>query len=145
MSEMLNSFNQIIDYNFNNLDNIKKEYGTVEALVENTDSAKVVVKLRDYITGDEEDNDRNARFAFLNKTGERLSIGDNVLIYYWNTITDGYVAIKIGLSTEPIIHPDMTADYNFVMTDDLDTILEISDNVHYLYFNPEFIPYDWGS
>lgn len=143
MSEMLNDFNSLIDYNYNQLEGIKKEYGTVELLIPNTDSGKVVVKLRDYVTGDEEDNGHNAKFTFLNKTGERLSVGDNVLVYYWNTIADGYVAIKIGLSAEPIIHPDMTADYSFTLTDDVGTINEISNNVHYVYMNPEFVPYDF--
>ena len=105
MTDSLSSFNSIIDKRFSQIENIKRQYGVVKRLIPNTDSAKVMVKIRnivdDDLTENENDNDLDEKnwITLLNKTGQRLNVGDTVWIYYWNTITDGYVAIKIGKPT----------------------------------------------
>lgn len=136
---MLNDFNNIIDYNYQALDTIKREYGVVKQWVPYTDSAKVVVKV---LNRDDKDGEKETLLTLLNKTGERLNVGDNVLIYYWNTLSDGYVAIKIGESSPPVSHPDKNATWSYVMIepDRLDDIIKIADDVHYLSLNPEFVP-----
>lgn len=40
--------------------------------------------------------------TLLNKTGELLSIGDNVLIYYWTKISSGYVGFRFGKTSNYI-------------------------------------------
>lgn len=136
MSDVLENFNRIVDYNYQALDTIKREYGTIKELVPDTDSAKVVVKFLNR----NEDNGIETILTLLNKTGERLQVEDNVMIYYWNTLSDGYVAIKLGESSPPVDRPDKTSTFSYVMTDDLDTIRNIADDVHYLGLNPEFVP-----
>ena len=34
--------------------------------------------------------------SLVNKTGEKLSVGDNVHVHYWGNITSGYIAIRNG-------------------------------------------------
>ena len=142
---MLNSFNTIIDNNYKTLEHIKRKYGIVKELIPNTDSAKVRVKIRDLDKEDDEEeteSDIKKTLLFLNKTGEKLRVGDHVIIYYWQTISDGYVAIKIGLSEEPPHKRNLQAYFAYSMTDDLDTLQGMTQNIHYISFNPEFVPFD---
>ena len=39
--------------------------------------------------------------SLINKTGEKLSVGDNVHVHYWGNITSGYIAIRNG-SVKPL-------------------------------------------
>lgn len=43
--------------------------------------------------------DTSKDVTLLNKSHDALEMGDYVWVHYWNTITDGYIAIKVGLST----------------------------------------------
>lgn len=43
--------------------------------------------------------DTSKDITLLNKSHDALELGDYVWVHYWNTITDGYIAIKVGLST----------------------------------------------
>lgn len=105
--------NNLITTRLNQMPRIKRIIGVVKKVVEDTDSAKVKVKIRDinnedYIKPDEvdgeseqdeqEDPDEKHWLTLLNKSKDKLEVGDCVWVHYWNTISDGYVAIKIGLS-----------------------------------------------
>ena len=61
-----------------------------------------------------------------NRTGEPLDEGDEVLIYYWKNITDGYIAIKLGLSRYPTNYYLNTA---VVKLENTSRIELISDNI----------------
>lgn len=62
-------------------------YGKVVSY--NSDTCKAVIELNEY---------NNAQKTFLNKSGEKLSIGDNVWIYYrGGGINCGYIALRNGL------------------------------------------------
>lgn len=110
MSDVLSCFDSLVDCTFENIENIKRQYGVIKKLIPDTDSAKVKVKIRNIVDDDlteteiENDPDEKNWLTLLNKTKQRLKIGDAVWIYYWRTITDGYVAIKIGKPTESISH-----------------------------------------
>lgn len=140
MNSIIDSLNGIIDSNYKSLDTIKRVNGTVTKSYPDIDSkigyAKVVVKIVDF------DNEIERLLMLPNKSGERLGVGDRVLIYYWNTITDGYVALKLGLSAAPYVKPDKSLSYGYTMTNDIKTIKKIATNVHYISFNPAFVPFD---
>lgn len=133
---MLDSLNSIIDSNYESLETMKRKYGVVKKLIPNTDSAKVKVKIRnitndDYITPEEneeeqEDPDEKNWLTLLNKTGERLAVCDCIWVYYWRTITDGYVAIKIG--KHDYTRFGVKLEKAMTITDHLDTVEKISEN-----------------
>ena len=135
--EALDSLNAIIDYNYGKIETIKRKYGVIKKLIPDTDSAKVKVKIRDinnedYIKPDEdeeeqEDPDEKNWLTMLNKTGERLEVGDCVWVYYWRTITDGYVAIKIGTKHHSGKDLDVKLERAMTITDHDETIADISD------------------
>lgn len=59
----------------------------VNATVTSTETnGKIEVKL----------NNNSPSMSFYNKTGQPLAIGDNVKIYYWKSLTDGYIGYKNG-------------------------------------------------
>ena len=132
--EALGYVNQIIDSNFKRLPNLKRAYGKIKSIMSN--NAKVLVEILST-----EEEEKNRELWFLNKTGEILAVDDLVWIYYWNTITDGYVAVKQGLSNAGRKPAWMT--YGWVMgnEEDLEKFSEMAQNVHRLYFNPAFVPY----
>lgn len=143
MNSIIDSLNGIIDSNYKSLDTIKRANGVITKsypdIGRNVGYGKVVAK----IVGFDNDNDEKERLLTLpNKSGERLSVGDHVLVYYWNTITDGYVALKLGLSAAPYTKPDKSLSYGYTMTNNIETIKKIATNVHYISFNPAFVPFD---
>lgn len=46
-----------------------------------------------------EDIDTSRDISLINKSHDILVVGDYVWIHYWNVITDGYIAIRYGLSS----------------------------------------------
>ena len=106
MSDTLSCFNSLVDSAFDKIENIKRQYGVVKKIISDTDSAKVKVKIRNIVNSDlskteiENDPDEKNWLTLLNKTGQRLKVGDTIWVHYWRTITDGYVAIKIGKQSQ---------------------------------------------
>jgi len=90
---------------------IRRTTGRVVSVSDN--NAVVLVKLRDSDT----------QINLLNKTGEYLSVGDGVWIHYWKEISDGYVAIKNGLSV----------DYNFSSAVQHDPPIDIETHIKNSY------------
>ena len=90
---------------------IRRTTGRVVSVSDN--NAVVLVKLRDSDT----------QINLLNKTGEYLSVGDGVWIHYWKEISDGYVAIKDGLSV----------DYNFSSAVQHDPPIDIETHIKNSY------------
>ena len=79
--------NKLLNDSKQNSKSISYTYGTV--LSYNSDTCKAVVSLGEY---------NNAEKAFINKSGELLSVGDNVWIYYrGGGINSGYIAIRNGI------------------------------------------------
>lgn len=129
MSELLSDFNYIVDQNYQSLETIKRQYAIVKELIANTDSAKVVVKIRNI---EDSNDDKTKMITLLNKTGQRLKVDDRVWVYYWRTITDGYVAIKIGKQRKKKDKLRISIDRAMVVTDDEDTLENITENeLHY--------------
>lgn len=65
---------------------LKQIRGKVVAVSDDNSSAEVLLSIDNQIV------------YVLNKTNEYLSIGDNVLIYYWTKISSGHIRIKLGKS-----------------------------------------------
>lgn len=150
MDNSITHINNIIDFNYDKLENIKRVYGVVMEIIplvdENgnelpyTHSAKIKVKIRDtdsledYISDEDSEYEKTLKrkkwLTILNKTGEPLKVGDAVWVHYWKTISDGYAAIKIGESEERYA---VTAQTAMTVTDDEDIIEALSDgeeNIH---------------
>lgn len=135
MSKALSCLNSIIDDNFSRIENMKRQYGVVKKIFETEDtnkkSAKVKVKIRGITDDDlveeviEDDPDEKNWLTMLNKTGQVLKVGDAVWIHYWRSITDGYVAIKIGKPRKNT--GKVKLERAMTITDHQDTIEKISD------------------
>lgn len=134
IKEALGYVNQIIDSNFERLPNLKRAYGKIKSIM--SSNAKVLVEILST-----EEEEKNRELWLLNKTGEILAVDDLVWIYYWNTITDGYVAIKQGLSNTECKPAWMTYGWTMADAGDLEKLAEMAQNVHRLHFNPLFVPY----
>lgn len=78
------------------------------------------------------ENEQDKKLVLLNKSHDVLAEGDHVWIHYWNTISDGYIAIKTGLSDfgvnddEPIQRPmhsetSVGAAYSFDKGDEINS------------------------
>ena len=61
---------------------IKRVYGTVVSYVDGTGYAII--------------NINGMNFRLINKSGEKLTVGDTVQVHYWKSLADGYVAIRQG-------------------------------------------------
>ena len=136
----LDNLNNIIDNNYEHTDCIKRKYGIVEQLIypPSYGSEYPKVKVNIY-AGLEEKNTKS--IILLNKTGEVLSVGDAVWVYYWNTITDGYVAIKIGLSTQSDYPPPQ--QFNLFTIENKERVAIRTKNIHTIHISSEFVPYSW--
>ena len=136
----LDNLNNIIDNNFEHTDCIKRKYGIVEQLIYPPSYGSEYPKVKVNIcAGSEEENTKS--IILLNKTGEVLSVGDAVWVYYWNTITDGYVAIKIGLSTQSD-YP-LPQQFNLFTIENKERVAIRTKNIHTIHISPEFVPYSW--
>lgn len=141
MNSGLDSLNNIIDNNFKQVDCMKQQYGVVEQLVPSRASGYPRVKVNIHKELGEE-NEGAKSIVLLNKTGEYLSIGDAVWVYYWNTITDGYVAIKIGLSNQSDYPPPQ--QFNLFTIDNKERVGIRAKRIHTIRISPDFVPYSWG-
>lgn len=84
--------NKLVTSILKNKPKIKRVMGMVTGLIPGTDSAKIKFS-------------RNSKaMIMINKTNDVLSVGDHVWVYYWNTLLDGYVALKVGLSDFRFFH-----------------------------------------
>ena len=134
VSDVLSCFNSLVDCTFENIENIKRQYGVIKKLIPDTDSAKVKVKIRNIVDDDlieteiENDPDEKNWLTLLNKTKQKLKVGDAVWVYYWRTITDGYVAIKIGKPTESI-SGKLGLERAMAITDKSNAIRQMSQTV----------------
>lgn len=82
----LSAFTDYIIKRFSAKSKIRRIKGKIVKIVERTDEGKVVVQVM------------NTRITLLNKSNEILKVGDEVWVFYWKTIKDGCVAMKVGLS-----------------------------------------------
>lgn len=71
---------------------LKRICAVVIGAVENSNNTKFKVT---YINNENDE----VCVVLINKSQDTLSEGDHVWIHYWNSITDGYIALKIGLSS----------------------------------------------
>ena len=71
---------------------LKRISAVVVEAVENSNNTKFKVTYA---------NSKNDEICIqlINKSKDSLSEGDHVWIYYWNSVTDGYIALKNGLSS----------------------------------------------
>lgn len=69
---------------YDNQDTIKRTTGVINYLVEDSHG-----KLADVQIG-------TKHLVLFNKSGEVLEAGDHVWVYYWNTLADGYIALRCG-------------------------------------------------
>lgn len=105
----LTALNTIIDNRYEHYNVLKRKYGIVKEVLS---YARAIVTVEDkdmmelqkkYQEENEEELDYGVKtrdLNLLNKTGEELFVGDSVWIYYWNTLTDGYIALHIGAKKE---------------------------------------------
>lgn len=161
MSEALSYLNSMIDDNFSQIENIKRQYGVIKKIFEiedtNKTSAKVKVKIRGITDDDlveeviEDAPDEKNWLTMLNKTGQVLKVGDAVWIHYWRSITDGYVAIKIGKPRKNT--GKVKLERAMTITDHQDTIEKISEEIDDFqiqnkvartYGNTPSVIYVWG-
>lgn len=93
------------------ISNYVKKLNTIKytsGLATSTEDENGFVKVR--LVGD------NKELSFINKTGEKILIGDTVFIEYYTTLTKGYIARRSGLYEQNIIIPvsteeEATTDY----------------------------------
>ena len=88
----MNGLNTLIMQRLKSKPKMKRICGIIKKVIENTNNTKFQVSVFN-------NNNEKHDIVLLNKTKEVLQEGDTVWIHYWNTITDGYIAIKIGLSS----------------------------------------------
>ena len=84
--------NELITSTLNKKTKMRRAMGIISGLITGTDTAKVKFM------------GKTGEITLLNKTNDMLSLGDHVWVYYWNTISDGYVALKTGLSDFRFFH-----------------------------------------
>jgi hypothetical protein len=82
---LLEIVNQLVENKIKTADILKRAIGVVTELLE--DGLKAKVKVNQNV------------LSFLNKSGEELTIGDEVEIHYWTNISNGYIAVKHGVPT----------------------------------------------
>ena len=92
----MNELNQIITNRLKSKPHLRRKMAVVTEIIEDTSNAKVKVAFK-------KDPEKYQELTLLNKTHETLHKDDHVWIHYWNTISDGYIAIKVGLSKFNII------------------------------------------
>lgn len=115
---------QIIDERFNSREILKRQTGFIVELVDDGYYAKVRVN--------------NSVIKLINKTGEQLNIGDEVVVHYWTNVGNGYIAVRCGepnvLKGEYMIDDAVVVDDN----DDFDYVKEVhmlntSPNISKIY------------
>lgn len=87
------------------ISNYVKKINTIKytsGIAMSTEDENGYVKVR--LVGD------NKELSFVNKTGEKILIGDTVFIEYYTTLTKGYIARRSGLYEQNIIVPVSTVE-----------------------------------
>lgn len=103
----LSVLNNIIGNRYNTYDVLHRKYGVVKTVlsfaraivtVEDKDMLELQKEYKENSEQDQSnDNITGIRdLNLLNKTGEKLEVGDAVWVYYWHDISSGYIAIRIG-------------------------------------------------
>lgn len=88
----MNTLYNIIYRHLRGKTRLKRISAVVVEAVENSNNTKFKVTYA---------NSKNDEICIqlINKSKDSLSEGDHVWIYYWNSVTDGYIALKNGLSS----------------------------------------------
>ena len=100
----MSAINNIISQRLRGKTRLRRIEAVIVKAVEGSDNTKFEVS---YF----EDEQDKKKLVLLNKSHDVLAEGDHVWIHYWNTVSDGYIAIKTGLSDfgvnddEPIQRP----------------------------------------
>lgn len=97
-------------------DSMKRASGTVVSIVPNTDGGKAIV------------NVMNRKLTLLNKTGENLEVDDVVWVHYWDSIANGYIALRNGLPNSRA-EGSMQINTAVVMTETQAQPLTVADTV----------------
>lgn len=109
---MLEIVNQLVEDKIKTADILKRAIGVVTELLE--DGLKAKVKVNQNV------------LSFLNKSGEKLAIGDEVEIHYWTNIGNGYIAVKYGVPTPLGINAKMNnAVITYTDTESFDFVSSI--------------------
>lgn len=74
---------------------------TFDECYDKQDTIKRVAGVINYVVADSHDKLADVQIGtkhlvMLNKSGELLEEGDHVWVYYWNTLADGYIALRCG-------------------------------------------------
>ena len=88
----MNTLYNIIYRHLRGKTRLKRINAVVIGAVENSNNTKFKVT---YINNENDE----VCVALINKSQDTLSEGDHVWVHYWNSITDGYIALKVGLSS----------------------------------------------
>lgn len=79
---------QFLNETFNGVyaenDSIKRVTGIIQSVVPDTNYGKAVVQIG------------NKSITLINKSKEFLAEGDHVWVHYWNSLADGYIALRCG-------------------------------------------------
>ena len=84
MSNFQDMMNNFIQNELANNASLKRASGTVVSIVPDTDGGKAVVNIM------------GRKLTLLNKTGENLSANDTVWVHYWDSLANGYIALRNG-------------------------------------------------
>ena len=101
---MDNPINQIITKELKKKPCTKRLPATVLKLVKGTHGAKVEIKVHST-------DFQKSRITVLNKSNDELFVGDEVWIYYWRTLSDGYIKLRNGYSDLRFFKSLNPADY----------------------------------
>ena len=82
--ETLSFLNDTFNGVYAQKDSMKRVTGVIESVVPGTDYGKAVVTIG------------NKSLTMINKSGEVLAAGDHVWVHYWNSLADGYIALRCG-------------------------------------------------
>jgi len=88
----LNTLYNIIYRHLRGKTRLKRINAVVIGAVENSNNTKFKVT---YINNENDE----VCVVLINKSQDTLLEGDHVWVHYWNSITDGYIALKVGLSS----------------------------------------------
>lgn len=116
MSNFQDMMNNFIQNELANNASLKRASGTVVSIVPDTDGGKAVVNIM------------GRKLTLLNKTGENLSVNDTVWIHYWDSLANGYIALRNGLPNSRA-EGDFTIDTAVVMSESQAQVLTVADTI----------------
>lgn len=112
--ETLSFLNETFNGVYTNNNHIKRVIGVIQSVVPNTNYGKAVVSIG------------GKSLTLINKSGELLATGDNVWIHYWNSLTDGYIALRCG---EPNNLGGFKIESAAVINDSISDVYTVSGDV----------------